>query len=417
MSSVIHPHEIHGGGEQLLSLDKWANIRALHGLGHSIRKIARDLDIDRNTVRKAIRASGPPQYVRISEKPTKISPYLDYIKNRAPLVGFNATRIFEEIRRMGYDGGYSSVRDTIRPLRDDHQAIIAATMRFETPPGKQAQVDWGSCLMDIEGKPKRVHIFVMVLGHSRAIYVEFTDGEKFETLISCHEKAFDWFGGLPEEILYDNPKTIVSSRDNGLPKLNPNFEDFASYHGFLPRLCQPRRPQTKGKVESGIKYVKRSFVLGSSFPSIDAANLGVKEWIRNVADCRIHGTTHQKPEELFREEKLNPVRRPSYILQTIALRKVPSDCLVSFNSNRYSVPWRYAGKTVDVQNGPESTVRIYHEGNLIAAHDRIEGKHQVSSDKEHYRNILTRKSHLPPMHEVQIRPLDVYELIACGGEV
>jgi transposase len=332
------------------------------------------------------------------------------------MVGFNATRIFEEIRRMGYDGGYTSVREAVRPLRDDHQAVAAATMRFETPPGKQAQVDWGSCLMNIGGSPKRVHIFVMVLGYSRAIYVEFTEGEKLETLTACHENAFDWFGGVPEEILYDNPKTIVLSRDNSSPRLNPKFEDFASYHGFTPRLCQPGRPQTKGKVESGIKYVKRSFALGSNFPTVDAANSGVKHWIRTVADCRTHGTTHQKPEELFLEEKLSQLRRPSYILQTSTLRKVPSDCLVSFNSNRYSVPWRYAGKTVDVQNSPEATVRIYHEGNLIAAHDLIKGKYQVSLNKEHYRNILVRKPELQPVHEVQIRPLAVYELIACGGE-
>lgn len=150
----------------------------------------------------------------------------------------------------------------------------------------------------------RVHIFVLVLCYSRAIYVEFTTDEKLVTLIRCHEHAFHWFGGLPEEILYDNPRTIVLNRGTDNARMNPTFQDFCRYYGYRPRLCRPYRAQTKGKVESGMKYVKRSFLPGRVFSSLDHANEQVQEWIRTVADQRLHGTGHEQPAARFLRENL-----------------------------------------------------------------------------------------------------------------
>ena len=318
-------------------------------------------------------------------------------------------------------GGYSTVKAVIRPLREILHQLEIATIRYETPPGRQAQMDWGIVSVNINDECKRLHVFVMVLGYSRALYVEFTEDEKLTSLINCHKNAFDWFGGLPEEILYDNPKTIVLRRESGNPVFNPQFEDFARYYGFQPRLCQPYRARTKGKIEAGVKYVKRSFVLGRYFTSIADINEEVRRWVRDIADQRIHGTTHMKPSDRFKEENLRPIgNKPPYELQVLEVRKVAADSLVSFESNRYSVPWQYVNREVEVQKGPPDTVLIFHQGQLIAQHPNASIKYQVIINKDHYKSILKRRSkRLLSQNtcypEVVIRDLAVYE--AIGGEM
>lgn len=418
MENVLHPHDINGGEEQVLDLDNWAHIRSLKKLGYSIRRIAREMDIDRNTVRKVLRASDPPQYVRKKLKEFKIDPFMGYICNRAAAVGFNATKIYEEIRKLGYDGCYTSVKQIVRPLRQEQQLIEDATVRFETPPGLQAQVDWGSKKIMIGGCLTRIHIFVMVLCYSRAIYVEFTLDEKLPTLIACHEHAFAWFGGIPEEILYDNPKTIVLDRATANARINPKFEDFCRYYGYTPRLCRPYRARTKGKVESGVKYVKRSFLAGEEFPSLASANEQALAWVREIADQRIHGTTHEQPVARFRLENLRPfTSRPPYVLQVWQMRRVATDCLVSYASSRYSVPWRYVHQTVELQE-QGGLISIYHQGALIATHRKAESKYQVIMDMEHYRGLSGKhdaKRIAAPLPEVEVRSLDVYASLAEGG--
>src|SRR5262249_19929671 len=202
-------------------------------------------------------------------------------------------------------------------------------------------------------------VFVMVLGYSRRLDVECTQDQTLGSLLACHQHAFDWFGGLTEEILYDNPKTVVLKRDwdGRLIEWHPQLWDFAQYYGFTPRLCRPYRPQTKGKVESGIKYVKRRFVKGRPFPTWEALNPMAQEGVVTVADRRLHGTTFRQPAEAFAEERLRShVGLPPYVLQTSQLRTVARDGLVTVETNRYSVPVAYVGQGVEVQWGPGETV-------------------------------------------------------------
>jgi transposase len=156
------------------------------------------------------------------------------------------------------------VKRAVRPLRQAERLLEEATIRFETAPGRQAQVDWTSTWLPLPDGRVRAQVFVMVLGYSRAMYVEFTGNQRLETLLRCHEHAFDWFGGLTEEIVYDNPKTVVLERsaDGSHIDWHPTFWDFARYYGYRPRLCRPYRARTKGKVESGVRYVKGSFIPG-----------------------------------------------------------------------------------------------------------------------------------------------------------
>ena len=207
------------------------------------------------------------------------------------------------------------------------------------------------------------------------------------TLLACHQHAFDWFGGLTEEILYDNPKTVVLKRDwdGRAIEWHPQFWDFAQYYGFTPRLCRPYRAQTKGKVESGIKYGKRSFLPGRSFPVWEALNPTVQDWVVTVADQRIRGTTFRKPAEAFSEECLRShLGRPPYVVQTSVLCTVARDCLVTVETNRYSVPAAYVGQTVEVQWGADATVQIDCQGTLIATHARASGRHQLCVEPAHY---------------------------------
>lgn len=168
------PHVKSGGGEEMLDIEQWSTVRALAKMGYSIRKIARELSIDRNTVRKVLRQENHIRYQRKTSKPSIIEPYLAFIQNRAAEVDFNASRIFEEIKAKGYAGGYSTVKAVIRPLRETLHQLEMATIRYETPPGRQAQMDWGTVSVNINDECKRLHVFVMVLGYSRALYVEFT---------------------------------------------------------------------------------------------------------------------------------------------------------------------------------------------------------------------------------------------------
>jgi transposase len=431
---VSSPQKLAVGESPMIDFELWTEVHARFRQGQGKRKLARELGLDRKTVKRLLAQEQPAPYRRTVSRPTVVTPHLDDIRRRAAEVDYNAHRIFQELQARGYSGGYEMVKLAVRPLRAERDRLAEATLRFETAPGRQAQVDWGTTWATIGGQPIRVQLFVMVLGYSRRLYVEFTHDQQLATLIACHQHAFDWFGGLTEELLYDNPKTVVLKRDREgrVIAWNPQFWDFARHYGFMPRLCRPYRAQTKGKVESGVKYVKRSFVKGRLFPVWAALNPTVQEWIVTIADQRIHGTTFRKPAEAFAEERLRSHHeRPPYVMQTSLLRVVARDCLVTVETNRYSVPAAYVGQCVEVQWGPEETVQFYHQGTLIASHPRQRGQHQLCVEPAHYAALHPRPSPpaLPghgdglrlaswtgPFPEVAVRALTVYEAL-CGQEV
>ena len=405
--------------------DLWHEIHSRFKLKETKKSIARSLGLDVQTVRRILRQNAPVRYHREGPATTLLSPYQEQIRHRLPAVGWCAQSIFEEIGSMGYAGSYDTVRRFVQPLREE--AHREATVRFETAPGRQGQVDWGHCWTTIAGRSVKVRLFVMTLGCSRRLFARGTRDEKLSSFIGCHEAAFGHFGGIPHELLYDNPRTVVLTRDFAGSRIdwNPVFWDFSTYRGFRPRLCRPYRAQTKGKVESGVKYVKR-FLRGKAFRSLDHLNEALSNWIVTVADERIHGTTHRRPSEMFLEEKgllLDPRQRPPYVLQDRALRHVAKDCLVSFQTNRYSVPFRFVGKPVEVQ-GEADRVLIYHDGKLIVTHPRCEGRHRCISDRMHYAGIYHRPApdvstlRYPPLPadlDVQVRDLGVYERLVEGG--
>jgi transposase len=401
----------------MVKADLWNEIHSRFKLKEAKKSIARAVGLSVQTVRKVLRQDVPRPYTREPSAEGILVPFKEYILRRVAAVGYCAQSIFEELKVRGYRGGYDTVRRFVSPLRKE--AHFEATVRFETPPGRQGQADWGQCWTTIGGKSTKVHLFVMTLGYSRRMYAVATGDEKLPAFLRCHEEAFSLLGGVPHEILYDNPKTVILARDfEGFRfEWNPVFWDFSRYYGFRPRPHRPYRPQTKGKVESGIKYVKR-FLRGKSFENLEHLNACLLEWIMTVADQRVHGTTHRKPADMFLEEKgllLSTQGRPAYVLEERAIRHVSKDCLVAFETNRYSVPFRLAGKRVEVQ-AEGDLIKIYHNGELVSSHARLNGSYQCSMDRSHYWGLykLAAPSSAPP-DDVQVRDLVVYERLLEGG--
>ena len=276
-------------------------IYELNGQGYSAREIARTLDLARNTVLRYLK--DPEAMVPKGRSPrgSKLDPYADYIDLRMSEGLENCVVLLRELRARGYAGSYTILSEYVRPRRRSRQP--QATVRFETEPGEQAQVDWGSfSYVDEKGRKRRVWAFVMVLGWSRSIYVEFVRRADTASFIQCHVNAFDYLGGVPRRCLYDNAKVVTLGRDeNGRIDWNRRMLDFALRLGFELKLCQPYRAQTKGKVESGVKYVRGNLWPSMRFTDDVDLNRQTLQWCDGVANRRVHGTTHRLPAEMLAE--------------------------------------------------------------------------------------------------------------------
>lgn len=228
---------------------------------------------------------------------------------RAPEVEFNASVLTREFRERGYGGSAQQVLRFVRPLRVAARQP-AATVRFETPPGQQAQVDFGQRRVWIGEAPVAAHVFVFTLGYSRRLYATAFPDERLDAVLDGHEQAFRHFGGVPEQIVVDNAKPVVLHHGRDAVIWHPAYVDFAGFYGFRPWAHWPYRPQTKGKVESTVKYVKRNALAGKRFGSWAHLNDWLLEWATTIADLRVHGTTHEVPRERFRARAAHAARDP-----------------------------------------------------------------------------------------------------------
>lgn len=424
----IEPGAVDATGNAMLQQDRWEQIRRLHvDERRSVSAIARELDLDRKTVRRCLRESAWRPYRRAPRADTLLACHADFLRERASQVGYSARILFQELRRQrGYTGGYDTVKRFVAPLRQlSAQAELCQT-RFETPPGQQSQIDWGQVRADLGGRPTRLHLFVLTLGFSRRGFYWAAPDERLPQFLEAHERAFAHFGGRTREHLYDRPRIVCRPATEGRFAWNATFRAFADYWGFEPRVCRPYRAQTKGKVESGVKYVKRNFMPGRRFADIVDFQEQLDEWNVTIADQRIHGTTHSKPAERFAEEQpqLVPVNgQPGFRLRARLSRIVASDYLVSVDTNRYSVPFPLIGQTVEVEAHGEQ-VRIFRRSELVASHPRLAGQHQFHILPEHGPGALQRyqrqrRSQIPPgsrpapaFPEVEIRDLALYDSLS-----
>lgn len=417
----------------MVGQDRWQEIHRLHQHEHvPIAEIARRLDLDRKTVRNCLRQEAWQPYERPARTDTLLVEHAEYLRDRAPKVGYSAQVLWQELRQRGFAGSYQTVKRFVRPLRTAETLAERASVRFETPPGQQSQVDWGAARVHFRHQRVVVHFFVLTLGYSRRHYMEPALNERVPQFLDAHERAFDHFGGHTREHLYDRPRTICRPDGEGGVVWNPTFQSFARYWGFEARLCRPYRAQTKGKVESGVKYIKRNFLAGRSFIDLQDTSEQWAQWNATVADVRVHGTTHQLPLERFAAEvdQLMPrAARPGFKLEACFVRIVAEDFLVSFDTNRYSVPFPLIGHTVEVERR-DGQVRIHHRGKLVATHAELPGRYGLVVLPEHgpgavARNARLRRASNPdslfaPSREaftVEQRDLATYDaLVAVGGE-
>jgi transposase len=394
--------------------------------GLSISEIARRTGRSRPTVRRQLRQGGPQPRRRRDPPPSPLEPYQAFLLHRLREGVLSGPRLHREVRALGFAGGLRSLQRFLQPYR----ALLGevATVRFETPPGRQAQVDWGHFgVIEVEGQRRRLFCFVCALGYSRALYAEFTTSQQLPTLQRCLLNAFAYLGGVPEEVLFDNMKTVVLGREGGIIRFHSGFLDFARHYDFTPRLCRPYRARTKGKVEAGVKYVRRHFFAGTRFADLDDLNRQLRTWLDEVANARVHGTTGEVPWRRLAEEPLRPLPERPYAVTPAVLRQVGRDCLVTYQGNRYSVPVEYCRRSVIVQEMGEHLV-ISHEGLPIAQHQLSQERWRVIVDPEHFRNLRARRDqqlllegdlawrgavsspqHLQEPLLVERRPLTVYD--------
>jgi transposase len=288
----------------LIRLEEWVDIVSRRAAGQSIKGIARELGVSRNTVRATLRREGPPRYER-HQAPSKLDAHRDYLIDRlADFPELSAKQLLAEIRARGYEGGISILKDFTRPHRVPRRGPV---VRFETPPGQQAQCDFGELgIHAVRGKRTRVYLFVMVLGFSRYMYVEAVADARSESFLACHARAFAYFGGMPREVLYDNAKVVALEHSRTVVTFNEALLDFAGRFAFRPRLCRPARPQTKGKVERMIGYVKDAGLVGRTFLDLPDMNAQLLTWLESEANVREHATTGERPVDRLALEGLTP---------------------------------------------------------------------------------------------------------------
>lgn len=390
--------------------------------GEAVAAIARAFHRDRKTIRAwGRRGRHSPRAAR--RVASRLDPWRAWLADRAPEVGYNAVVLHRELREQGFRGSVIIVRRAVVPLR---QAAMppTATVRFESPPGEQAQVDFGQVRVWIGDQRVAAQVCVMTLGFSRRCYAVAFPRQRLREWLAGHEQAFQHFGGVPDRVVIDNAKAMVLVHTRETLRWHPTYADFAGYYGFRPWACAPHRPQTKGKVESGVKYVARKALAGKRFHSWAHLNAWLLEWATTIADQRVHGTTHERPADRFAREALTPLDgRPPYVWAHVRERVVASDALVSIDGSRYSVPAHLVGATVTVREHA-TDFTIWHAGQPVATHPR-QGRRQVVMLPAHYAGLLrvdqTPLAVQPPRYDpryqstgdVAVRDLAVYEQVAA----
>lgn len=429
-STIMRAQMDQSGEVRMVDQERWAEIRRLFEAERvSIAEIGRRLDLDRKTVRRSLRQTTWQPYRRVAVAETLLTAHADFVRARAPQVQYSARILYQELRATrGYTGSYETVKRFVAPLREVQLQAERALMRFETPPGQQSQIDWGQATVPFRAGASIVHVFVLTLGFSRRGFYYACADERLAQFLEAHERAFAHFGGHTREHLYDRPRTVCYADETGRRLWNPTFKAFADYWGFEPRVCRPYRAQTKGKVESGVKYVTRNFLPGRTFVDMVDFQAQLDEWNATIADQRLHGTTHEAPLARFERERgqLVPLAGQRGFQQEARVsRIVAEDYLVSLDTNRYSVPFRLIGQRVEVQRRGE-TVHIFYRDQEVATHPVLPGTHQFRILPEHgpgaiarttrqRRSALgepaTRSASLP---EVEVRDLACYEAV-CGS--
>jgi len=399
----------------MIDYQTFHQIRQLRDEEHlSAAQIAAALSLDERTVGKWIDVE-KYQPRKAGQRASKLDPFKSTIVRLLGQHPYSAKQLLHRLREAGYTGGYSILKAFVQHVRPT-SAPAFLTLRFA--PGQSAQVDWGDAgLLPVGNTRRRLSFFVMVLCYSRRMYVEFTLAQTQEHFLACHQHAFEYFNGVSSEVIVDNCKTAILSHPVGQSAVpHPRYLDFARHYGFTIKACGPRKPHEKGRVEKGVHYVKQNFLAGLQLSSLEAINAAARRWLDEVANVRVHGETHQTPQELFAAEhsSLQPLTIKPYEPAVLDTVPVSQRCRITFDTNRYSVPPAYAGKTLVLKVYPDRLV-LFHQDQRIAEHARRYDRHQDFEKPEHVQALLAQRrqargqQHLTRFLEISPRAREYYQ--------
>jgi len=426
------PSWIDPRGQEMKTPDDVAAMLRLKECGWGLKRIARELGCSHHTVKQYVAAGGPRPFK--SPKRVKVLDGLeDWLRERFLRHRGNADVVRQDLAaEKGIAVSLRTLQRAVQPYRQALKAEALATVRFETPPGRQLQIDFGERLVEIGGIKIKAFVFVATLGHSRRCHVRAFRHERQESWFSGLESAFTTFGGVPEEVLMDNPRALVDRHDATSRQVtfNDKLIAFAKHWGFRPRACAPYRARTKGKTESGVGYVKKNAIAGHSFATWEAFEAHLARWQRDIANVRIHGTTGEVPIVRFERDEAHRLKplggRPSFGALRELTRVVGNDCAVEVDTNSYSVPWRLIGERVAVTVAA-GEVRIRHGSREVAVHAQAQGRRQRIIDRAHLDGVAGRDGAVrqrvieqppidhPPPPPALLRPLAEYEAIVGGS--
>ena len=365
---------------------------ALKQLGWGYRRIAKEFGVSRNTVKRYVRNGGWAPYNK-PKRASALDGLDEWLEERFKRHAGNADVVRQELQSVkGIDVSLRTVERAVAGFRAELVAMAKATVRFETKPGEQLQIDFGTTTVVIAGIKTKVKLFVATLGYSRRIFVHASHRERQRDWFVGIEEAMRHFGGRPEKLLIDNAKALVKHHnpETREVELNERFVAFCHYWGLTPKACAPYRAQTKGKDERAVGYVKRNAIAGREFASWAELKSHLVVWMRDIADARTHGTTGDVPQDRFdnvESAALRPLNdRAPFIQVREFTRVVSSDCFVDVDTNRYSVPWRLVREelTVVVSDGQI----IVRQGTTeVARHGEVDGSHQRVRKSKHFEGI------------------------------
>ena len=366
-------------------------IHHLHDVEHLHQaQIAAQLHLDEGTVAKWLHTQ---QYrpCQRPKRPSKLDPYKGTILGLLERHSYSSAQLLPRLKELGYLGGYSILKAFVQQVRP---AAAPAFLTLQFAPGECAQVDWGqSGSVTVGSTRRRLSFFVRVLCHSRMLYVQFTLAETMEHFLACHQQAFEFFRGVPQQVMVDNCKVAVLQHRWGEPAvLNPRYLDFANHYGFAIKPCAVRQPQQKGRVEKAVDYIKGNFLKGLELTTFDPINPAARVWLDTVANVRVHGETRQKPVDLFAQEQtqLRPLSALPYEAAVVRSVRANGRFRVLVDTNRYSVPARYASAALTLKAFP-NRLCFYHQEQLVAEPVRSYDRHQNFEHPDHAAPLLAQR--------------------------
>ena len=366
-----------------------SRIRQLYFAEHfTVHAISQALSVHHVTIKRVIKAEEFKRTQR-QKRETVLDPYKAHIEEKLTLYPkLTATRLIQILKDRGYSGSLTTLRVYLAKERPRH---VKAYMRMVVHPGEQAQVDWGHCgVMKVGNAERKLYVFVMVLSYSRAVYAEFTLNQKTSTFLRCHERAFEYFGGIPRVILYDNLKSVVLDRRGKDIHFSKDVLDFSGFYCYEPRPCNVYRGNEKGRVERTIRYIRDNFLSARTLGDLKTANFSIRRWCDTIANQRKWpDNTQYLVKSMWAKERANLLSLSGRWLgpKELASTSAGKTPWVNFDLNSYSIPPKFLAKPLTIAAG-DQTIEILCDGEVIATHERSYDRERFIECKGHRQELL-----------------------------